>query len=191
MLKSRSNAVFYHQSKTKGPLSSEPESCPSALTSLLHIFVEHTPCRQRMWHTQAVWRFKDSKDSLQQLRIGPLEAHVSVFSMFHVCLGVFCRRHLFQRTKRSLSIKKKRSRKSLSKTKAKPLNFLALKKSPARKFAPKKKRPMPGYQATAPARPRGDFRVKLLWKEEQIPSRSSCLKEKICDGRPRAPCPPL
>lgn len=115
----------------------------------------------------------------------------SRFEMFHVCLGVLCRHHLFQRKKRSVSIKKKRSRKSLSKIKAKPLNFLALKKTPAKKFVPKKKRPMPGYQATAPARPRGDFRVKLLSKEAQTPSRSSYLEEKIFDGRPRAPCPPL
>ncbi|KAA8580958.1 hypothetical protein FQN60_013916 [Etheostoma spectabile] len=63
-----------------------------------------------------------------------------------------------QRKKRSVSMKKKRTRKSLSKTKAKPLNFFAAKKSPAKKFASKKKRQMPGYQATAPARPRGNFR---------------------------------
>lgn len=111
--------------------------------------------------------------------------------MFHVCLGVFCHHHLFQRKKRSVSIKRKRSRKSLSKIKAKPLNFQALKKSPTKKFAPKKKRPMPGYQATAPARPRGDFRVKLLSKEDQIPSRSSYLEVKISDGGARAPSPNL
>lgn len=84
--------------------------------------------------------------------------------MFHVSLGVLCHHRLFQRKKRSVSIKRKRSRKSLSKVKAKPLNFLALKKSPAKRFAPKKKRPIPGYQATAPARPRGDFRVTLKKK---------------------------
>ncbi|KAK0134735.1 Collagen alpha-1(XI) chain [Merluccius polli] len=64
-----------------------------------------------------------------------------------------------ERTKRSVSMKKKRTRKSLSRTKAKPLNFLAAKKTPAKKFAVKKKRQMPGYQATAPARHRGNFRL--------------------------------
>lgn len=125
------------------------------------------------------------KDSLQHLRIKPLN-HFH-FWMFHVCLGVLCRRHLFQRKKRSVFMKKKRSRKSLSKTKAKPLNFWASKKSPAKKLAAKKKRKMPGYQATAPARPRGNFRVNVHGKKDQIPSRSSCLEGKICDGRPGAP----
>ena len=97
------------------------------------------------------------KGSVQQSQIVPLN-HFH-FWMFHVCLGVLCRRPLFQRKKRSVSMKKKRTRKSLSKSKAKPLNFLASKKSPAKKFAAKKKRQMPGYQATAPARPRGNFRV--------------------------------
>lgn len=64
-------------------------------------------------------------------------------------------------------MKKKRTRKSLSKSKAKPLNFLAAKKSPAKKFAAKKKRQMPGYQATAPARPRGNFRVNVHVKKKR------------------------
>jgi len=74
-------------------------------------------------------------------------------------------------------MKKKRTRISLSKTKAKPLKFLAVKKSPAKIYASKKKRQMPGYQATAPARPRGNFRVNIHRKKKkknQIPSRSSC-----------------
>lgn len=66
-------------------------------------------------------------------------------------------------------MKKKRTRKSLSKTKAKPLKFLAAKKSPAKKFAAKKKRQMPGYQATAPARPRGNFRVNVQAKKTPNP----------------------
>lgn len=89
--------------------------------------------------------------------------------MFHVCLCVLRRRHLFQRKKRSVSVKKKRTRKSLSKTKAKPLNFFAAKKSAAKKFAAKKKRQMPGYQATAPARPRGNFRVNVHVKMRPNP----------------------
>lgn len=100
------------------------------------------------------------KDSVQKSQIVPLNRHFH-FWMFHVCLGVLCRRNLFQRKKRSVSMKKKRTRKSLSKTKARPLKFLAAKKSPAKKFAAKKKRQMPGYQATAPARPRGNFRVNV------------------------------
>uniref|UniRef100_A0A8C5ASX7 Collagen, type XI, alpha 1a n=1 Tax=Gadus morhua TaxID=8049 RepID=A0A8C5ASX7_GADMO len=68
----------------------------------------------------------------------------------------------FFRTKRSVSMRKKRTRKSLSKTKAKPLKFLAAKKTPAKKFAVKKKQQMPGFQATAPDRHRGNFRVKVL-----------------------------
>ncbi|CAL8399507.1 unnamed protein product [Arctogadus glacialis] len=64
-----------------------------------------------------------------------------------------------QRTKRSVSMRKKRTRKSLSKTKAKPLKFLAAKKTPAKKFAVKKKQQMPGFQATAPDRHRGNFRA--------------------------------
>lgn len=49
----------------------------------------------------------------------------------------------------------------------------------AKKFATKKKRQIPGYQATAPARPRGNFRVKVQKKnkekkrKDKIPSRSS------------------
>lgn len=125
------------------------------------------------------------KDFLQQLWIKPLNRFH--FWMFHVCLGVLCRRILFQRKKRSVSMKKKRTRKSLSRTKAKPLSFLAPKKSPAKKFATKKKRQMPGYQATAPARPRGNFRVNVHVKKDRMPSRSSCLEGKICDGRHRAP----
>lgn len=125
------------------------------------------------------------KDFLQQLRIKPLNRFH--FWMFYVCLGVLCCRHLFQRKRRSLSMKKKRTRKSLSKTKAKTLSFLASKKSSAKKFATKKKRQMPGYQATAPARPRGNFRVNVHVKKDRMPSRSSCLQGKICDGRHRAP----
>lgn len=68
-------------------------------------------------------------------------------------------------------MKKKRTRKSLSKTKAKPLNFWAFKKSSAKKFATKKKRQMPGYQATAPARPRGNFRVNVLVKKKRKKER--------------------
>lgn len=86
-------------------------------------------------------------------------------SMF--VLVFFCCHHLFQRKKRSVSVKKKRSRKSLSKSKAKPLSLLASKKSPAKKFAAKKKRQIPGYQATAPARPRGNFRVKVQRKKKR------------------------
>lgn len=89
--------------------------------------------------------------------------------MFHVCLGVFCRRYLFQRKKRSVSMKKKRTRKSISKTKAKPLNFWASKKSPAKMFAAKKKQQMPGYQATAPERPRSNFRVNVHVKKRPNP----------------------
>lgn len=107
------------------------------------------------------------KDSVYQSRIVPLN-HFH-FWMFHVCLGVLCRRHLFQRKKRSVSMKKKRTRKSLSKTKAKPLKFMAAKKSPTKKFALKKKRQMPGYQATAPARPRGNFRVNVHVKKRPNP----------------------
>lgn len=66
-------------------------------------------------------------------------------------------------------MKKKRTRKSLSKTKAKPLKFLSGKKSPAKTFAAKKKRQIPGYQATAPARPRGNFRVNVHDKERANP----------------------
>lgn len=84
-------------------------------------------------------------------------------------------------------MKKKRTRKSLSKTKAKPLKFFSGKKSPAKKFATKKKQQIPGYQATAPARPRGNFRVNVHVKERPIPSRSSHPEfwfwGKICDGR--------
>ncbi|KAG7269678.1 hypothetical protein CRUP_029796 [Coryphaenoides rupestris] len=71
-----------------------------------------------------------------------------------------------ERTKRSVSMKKKRTRKSLSKTKAKPLKFLAAKKTPAKSFAVKKKRQMHGYQATAPARHRGNFREEEEAVEE-------------------------
>lgn len=67
-------------------------------------------------------------------------------------------------------MKKKRSRKSLSKSKSKPLGLLASKKSAAKKFATKKKRQIPGYQATAPARPRGNFRVKVQGKRKKMKS---------------------
>lgn len=66
-------------------------------------------------------------------------------------------------------MKKKRTRKSLSKTKAQPLKFFSGKKSPAKKLATKKKRQIPGYQATAPARPRGNFRVNVHVKERPNP----------------------
>uniref|UniRef100_A0A672GHT8 Laminin G domain-containing protein n=1 Tax=Salarias fasciatus TaxID=181472 RepID=A0A672GHT8_SALFA len=69
---------------------------------------------------------------------------------------------LFQRKKRSVSVKTKRTRKSLSKSQTRPFKLLAAKKSPAKKFVPKKKRQTPGYQATAPARPRGDFREEVV-----------------------------
>lgn len=85
-------------------------------------------------------------------------------------LVFFCCHHLFQRKKRSVSEKKKRSRKSLSKSKPKLLSLSAFKKSSAKKFAAKKKRQIPGYQATAPARPRGNFRVKVQRKRKKTKS---------------------
>lgn len=80
-----------------------------------------------------------------------------------------------------------RSRKSLSKIKSKPLNFLALKKSPAKTFAPKKKRLMPGYQATAPARPRGDFRVNSYEKKTKSHQDLPILKWKSLMEDPELP----
>lgn len=114
-----------------------------------------------MWNTKNVYRLFVHKNVFTAAQDQAIKTSHLSFEMFHVSLGVLCHHHLFQRKKRSVSIKRKRSRKSLSKVKAKPLNVLALKKPPAKRFAPKKKRPIPGYQATAPARPRGDFRVKL------------------------------
>ena len=82
-------------------------------------------------------------------------------------------------------MRKKRTRKSLSKTKAKPLKFLAAKKTPAKKFAVKKKQQMPGFQATAPDRHRGNFRVKVLVKKSPkpikifLPSDSSKRQENL------------
>lgn len=103
------------------------------------------------------------------------------FPLLNVCLSVSCHRNLFQRKKRSVSMKKKRTRKSLSKTKAKPLKFLAAKKSPAKKFAAKKKRQMHGYQATAPARPRGNFRVNVQVKKRPNPIK--IFQPGIWEGR--------
>lgn len=84
-------------------------------------------------------------------------------------LVFLCRHRLFQRKKRSVSMKKKRTRKSLSRSKSKPLKLSAAKKSPAKQFAYKKKRSMHGYQATAPARPRGNFRVKDYLRKRPDP----------------------
>ncbi|MEQ2236258.1 hypothetical protein ILYODFUR_010708, partial [Ilyodon furcidens] len=63
-----------------------------------------------------------------------------------------------QRNKRSVSMKKKMTRRSPSKSKYKPLKYLAAKKSPVKIFIHNKKTTV-GYQATAPARPRGNSRV--------------------------------
>lgn len=84
---------------------------------------------------------------------------ISIFgcSMF----GIIYHRHLFQRKKRSLSSKKKMTRKPPSKTKPKPLK--------AKKYSTKKKHQMPGYQATAPEQHRGDIRVKIHFEIGEHP----------------------
>lgn len=81
------------------------------------------------------------------------------FRMFHV--WYYLSRHLFQRKKRSLSSKKKMTRKPPSKTKPKPLK--------AKKYSTKKKRQIPGYQATAPEQHRGDIRVKIHFEIREHP----------------------
>lgn len=75
--------------------------------------------------------------------------------------GIIYHRHLFQRKKRSLSSKKKMTRKPPSKTKPKPLK--------AKKYSTKKKHQMPGYQATAPEQHRGDIRVKIHFEIREHP----------------------
>lgn len=169
--KARSVIVVQHPFCPTVTSSIAWSACWLQLRKLVYLFnvLKYTICNSSNWANTGRW-------SPWRLTVGVEKTLYNThwlclwnhfhFWMFHVCL---CRRPLFQRKKRSVSMKKKKTRKSLSKTKARPLNFLASKKSPAKKFAAKKKQQMPGYQATAPARPRGNFRVNGHVKKRPDP----------------------
>lgn len=79
---------------------------------------------------------------------------MSALQSFHLC-----RRPLFQRKKRSVTVKKKTSRKSVGKAKAKTFKRSAAKRSSAKRVTYPRNQLLFGYQATAPQR--GGFRVNV------------------------------
>lgn len=83
------------------------------------------------------------------------------------CLPFVLPLHLFQKRKSKSVRKLQRTRKSAN-PKATP-KMVAAKKSAARKFTPKKKKVMPGYQATAPSRPTFSLGVTI---GQNVASRS-------------------
>lgn len=124
----------------------------SAWTICKVIRADQVLCIQLLLETQLYW-----KNTVHQSRSVASNHFHFPFSMF----GIIYHRHLFQRKKRSLSSKKKMTRKPPSKTKPKPLK--------AKKYSTKKKHQMPGYQATAPEQHRGDIRVKIHFEIREHP----------------------